>query len=98
MEKPNLYERFHWAVFNTGVKFFGFLCPVWAVIFIVTIVIDYFKGSVWYDFGELATIIAVLFFILFGAVGVAIVRAKPYRPSKYTEYYQQQKSSDESNV
>ncbi len=91
MEKPSLYERAHWAIFNAGAKLFGFLLPIWSVVFGILFVVDLFKGSHWYGFGWFATIIAVSVCILLAYIGIKILRAKPFRPSKYEDFYAQLK-------
>ncbi len=84
MVKPSRYEKFHWAVFNMGAKIFASGLVVVCFVFILLVAANVYGKPIGDGFPPW---ILVLFVPLL-VVGVLMVRAKPYYPEKYKEWYE----------
>ena len=83
MERPSLYERFHWSLFNMLAKLFGFSVCFVSIVFIVFVI----SGSLGIREGNEYPVWVLLFLIPLAVVGFLMARVKPFIPAKYQEWY-----------
>ena len=83
MERPSLYERFHWALFNMLAKLFGFGACFVSIVFIVLVG----AGALGIREGNEYPVVLLALFIPLAVVGFLIVRVQPFIPAKYQEWY-----------
>ncbi len=83
MERPSLYERFHWALFNILAKLFGAAACFVSIVFIVLVI----SGALGMREGNEYPVGTLLFFVPLAVVGFLMVRVKPFIPVKYQEWY-----------
>jgi len=84
MNKPSTYERCHWRIFNFGAKVVGAGFAVVGGLFCLLVVAEHLGFS---DTGEYPLGLLVLFVPL-SVLGVLMVKAKPYYPAKYKDWYE----------
>ncbi|HKU13610.1 MAG TPA: hypothetical protein VJQ52_04390 [Steroidobacteraceae bacterium] len=77
MNRFSRYERFHWAAFNFLSRVFAYGMAFTSTVFIVLIVLAFFRVTRWdYPVGLLLLFVPLL------VLSLLMIRAKPYNPSR----------------
>jgi hypothetical protein len=84
MKEPSQYEKFHWAVVNAGARFFAFGLVFVCTLFILLVVATMAGKPLGAEFPAWN----LLLFVPLLIVGVLMIKAKPYYPSEYKEWYE----------
>jgi hypothetical protein len=84
MTEPSLYEKIHWKIFNMAARFVGCCMVIVCSIFVILII-----GSFWgIKFAEAYPKSLLIPFLLLIPLGFLIIKAKPYYPEKYREWFE----------
>jgi len=90
MREPSAYEKFHWKSFNVIAKIFGFCLSLASLTFIIPAIASIFGAKI--SEREYPIYLLPLFVILL-VLGILVIRAKPYYPKKYREWFERKKKS-----
>ena len=88
MIEPSLYEKFHWATFNFFAKVFAYGLVFVCFIFFLLVAANVLGKPIGAQYSPW---LLVLFAPLLVA-GVLMIRAKPYYPEKYKEWYESRRN------
>lgn len=78
---------------NIGGKILGYCLSLSSLIFIIRAIVSIFGEKI--DGEEYPTYLLPLFVILL-VLGILVIRAKPYYPKKYREWFERKKSSKQA--
>lgn len=84
MKEPSQYEKFHWTIVNAGAKVFAYGLVLACTIFILLVVAT-MTGK---PLGAELPALSLLLFVPLLIVGVLMIKAKPYYPAEYKEWYE----------
>jgi low temperature requirement protein LtrA len=84
MKEPSQYEKFHWAVVNAGARLFAYGLVFVCALFILLVVATMFGKPLGAEFPTWN----LLLFVPLLIVGALMIKAKPYYPAEYKEWYE----------
>ncbi len=90
MREPSSYKKVQWRFINLHAKIFGYGLTFCSLVFIIKAIGYIFGAKI--DGEEFRLYLLPLFVILF-VLGILVIRAKPYYPKKYREWFERKKSS-----
>ncbi len=90
MREPSTYEKFHWKLFNASAKMFGFCLSLVSLI-AIALTIASISGAIIGE-GKYPVYLLPLLMILL-ILGILLLRAKPYYPKKYREWFEKRKEN-----
>jgi uncharacterized membrane protein YfhO len=84
MKEPSQYEKFHWAVVNVGARLFAYGLVFVCALFILLVAATMLGKPLGAEFPAWN----LLLFVPLLIVGVLMIKAKPYYPVEYKEWYE----------
>ena len=84
MKEPSQYEKIHWAIVNAGARLFAY-----GLVFVCSLFILFVFAAMsgWQLGAEYPAWILMLLIPLL-IIGVLMIKAKPYYPEEYKEWYE----------
>lgn len=94
MKEPSLYERIHWFIFNAGAKTIGTGMVIMGALSSLRIIAELFGLAERSDL----SVGYLLLFAPISVLGVLMLKAKPYYPEKYKEWYASKKHAHQRQL
>jgi 4-hydroxybenzoate polyprenyltransferase len=90
MREPSSYQKVQWGLIKHHSKMFGYGLTIGSLVFIIQAIAYMFGAKI--NGGGFPLYLLPLFVILF-VLGVLVIRAKPYDPKKYRQWFERKKKS-----